>query len=380
MADNGRISVKKGFSLNKDSASGALAELKGMIGQPGMSLALIFCSTNYDLKELGRAIKSEFDCPVIGCTTAGEISPAGYPEWSLSGVSIASTELSVKTFLIPDVNNFGVQAAAGISRDIKASFPEKSGAEAASSFGLLLIDGLSVKEEPVVAYLSGAMGSMPIIGGSAGDNLKFKETCVYYDGEFISGAAVFSAFSTTLPVTAFKTQHFTPDNGSKMVITGAIPEKRIVTEINGRPAAQEYARFVGLTIDKLEPMIFSRNPVMLKIGGEFYVRSIQKVNDDGSLTFYCAIDEGLVLTLAKGVDIIENLEETFENVKKQIGSPKVVIGCECILRRLEILEKGLAGQAARIMTENNVIGFHTYGEQFNAVHVNQTLTGIAIGA
>jgi hypothetical protein len=27
----------------------------------------------------------------------------------------------------------------------------------------------------------------------------------------------------------------------------------------------------------------------------------------------------------------------------------------------------------------SVAGFHTYGEQFNAMHLNQTLTGIAFG-
>ena len=32
------------------------------------------------------------------------------------------------------------------------------------------------------------------------------------------------------------------------------------------------------------------------------------------------------------------------------------------------------------MAKNNVIGFATYGEQFNAMHVNQTFTGVAIGA
>ena len=29
---------------------------------------------------------------------------------------------------------------------------------------------------------------------------------------------------------------------------------------------------------------------------------------------------------------------------------------------------------------NNTIGFSSYGEQFRGVHVNQTLTGCAIGA
>ncbi|MBI3599163.1 MAG: FIST C-terminal domain-containing protein [Nitrospinae bacterium] len=352
-----------------------------MIEQPGISGILLFCSTNYDLNSLGPAIKSAFNCPVIGCTTAGEISPLGYPEGTISGVSISSPELSVKTFLISDLQGFDMQTAERLSKEVKAVVAEKTGGSGKSScFGFLLIDGLSVKEETVVAYLSGSIGNMPIIGGSAGDNLKFKETFVYYDGAFRPGAAVFSVFCTSLPFKTFKTQHFIPDNESKIVITGAIPEKRIVTEINGKPAAQEYARFVGISTDKLSSMIFSENPVMLKIGGEYYVRSIQKVNGDGSLTFYCAIDEGLVLTLAKGVDIIENLTDTIEDIKKSIGTPQLIIGCECILRRLELIEKGLTAQAAKIMSENNVIGFHTYGEQFNSVHVNQTLTGVAIGA
>jgi len=31
-----------------------------------------------------------------------------------------------------------------------------------------------------------------------------------------------------------------------------------------------------------------------------------------------------------------------------------------------------------ILANNRVVGFSTYGEQFNSIHVNQTLTGVAI--
>ena len=34
---------------------------------------------------------------------------------------------------------------------------------------------------------------------------------------------------------------------------------------------------------------------------------------------------------------------------------------------------------AEVFGTYNVVGFNTYGEQFCGVHVNQTLTGIAIG-
>jgi hypothetical protein len=34
---------------------------------------------------------------------------------------------------------------------------------------------------------------------------------------------------------------------------------------------------------------------------------------------------------------------------------------------------------SQIFRLNNTVGFNTYGEQFAGVHINQTLTGIAIG-
>ena len=122
------------------------------------------------------------------------------------------------------------------------------------------------------------------------------------------------------------------------------------------------------------------HPVVVRLGGLEYVRSIQKVNEDESLTFFCAIDEGIVLTVARGVDLVHNLEETFAYVRARIGEPELVLGCDCLLRHLEIEQKDLVPQVSDILQQNGVIGFATYGEQYNAMHVNQTFTGVAIGA
>jgi hypothetical protein len=135
-----------------------------------------------------------------------------------------------------------------------------------------------------------------------------------------------------------------------------------------------------LEVTELTPLIFAAHPVVVKIGGDYYVRSIQKVNPDGSLTFFCAIDEGLVLTVARGEDMIESLRAAFDGVRERVGIPQLVLGCDCILRRLELEQRNVKEQAGQIMAENNVVGFATYGEQFNAMHVNQTFTGVAIGS
>ena len=56
-----------------------------------------------------------------------------------------------------------------------------------------------------------------------------------------------------------------------------------------------------------------------------YVRSIQKANPDGSLKFYCAIERGVVLRVARGVDLVANLETALAQVRAQIGPPQLVL-------------------------------------------------------
>ena len=48
------------------------------------------------------------------------------------------------------------------------------------------------------------------------------------------------------------------------------------------------------------------------------------------------------------------------------------------MRKLEIVESGLTDRVGDILRANNAVGFNTYGEQFCGVHVNQTLTGVAL--
>ena len=58
----------------------------------------------------------------------------------------------------------------------------------------------------------------------------------------------------------------------------------------------------------------------------------------------------------------------------------MVIGFECILRRLDAESRQVRRQLAQMYRDFGIVGFQTYGEQYNAMHLNQTLTGIAFGA
>jgi hypothetical protein len=231
----------------------------------------------------------------------------------------------------------------------------------------------------VASAACGALAGTPLRGGSAGDGLLFRKTFILHDGAFREDCALIAVVATRRPFRAFKTEHFTA-GAEKSVVTGADPRRRRVTEINAEPAATEYARITGRAIDRLTPASFATHPMVVRVGEQCFVRSIRRVNPDLSLTFLCAIDEGVVLTVGQAGDLIGNLRHSFSEIEQAIGQPELVIAFDCILRGLELDQRQIRAEAGRLMARNNVVGFLTYGEQCEAMHMNQTLTGIAIGA
>jgi len=372
------------FGHSRASGAGAaLAELASEIGQANMALVILFASPAFERQSLAAAIADQFaGVTVFGCTTAGEIGPEGYSEDTITAASFSADEFAATITLIPDLDRFqmdhGEQVVAGaLARHRHHALC--SGTIRTELLGILLIDGLSRQEEAVIASLSRFLDTVNLFGGSAGDGLGFRKTWVFCDGVFHTNAAVLALVQTTCPFKVFRFDHFKPTE-RKMVVTGADPQRRLVTEINAEPAAPEYARLVGLDAAQLSPMIFASYPVLVRVGGEYHVRSIQKVEDDGSLRFYCAIDEGLVLTVADSMDIAQHLDRALGEVKAQLGEPQVILGFDCILRRLEVEQKQKSREVSGILRRHKVIGFCTYGEQYRSMHVNQTFTGVAIGA
>jgi hypothetical protein len=372
--------VRMGFSTHLAPAAAA-AELRRLIGHSQAGLALAFVSSRYDCDILAHDLRREFGAvPLIGCTTAGEIGPLGYMEGGVSGLSFGRDDLIYEIGLIEGVSRLDSRRGQAFAYGLRQRLAQRAEPfDTSRCFALLLIDGMCGHEEHVARAIHDGLGGIPMVGGSAGDGMDFRRTTVLYDGRFYTDAAVLLVASTPHPFTSFKTQHFVCGQ-QRMVVTAAIPERRIAIEINGFPAAQEYALAVGLELSQLSPLVFSAHPMVVKIGGADFVRSIQKVNPDGSLTFFCAIDEGIVFNIAQGVDLVDNLNTLFDDIEQRIGPPRLVIGCDCVLRRLELMQNGAIDKVSAILREHHVVGFSTYGEQFRGLHVNQTFTGIAIGA
>ena len=375
------MSILRGFSEEYEAAK-AVADLHHQIAQGPEATIIFFASPHYDRAQLAVTLQDKFPGQtLIGCTTAGEITSEGYRENTLTGMSFSAVDFTINPVLIPGLKSYSMEdgedivrrglSGLGLAIPTARSFPTQS-------FAMLLIDGMSKQEELVVSSLNSFLDPIPLFGGSAGDNLEFKTTWVYLNGSFHTDAALLTLFNTVRPFKVFKLDHFMPTD-QKMVVTEADPNTRLVMEINAEPAARAYAAMVGLEAQELSPLIFAAYPVVVKIGGEYHVRAIQKVEDDGSLRFYCGIDEGLVLTVAKGEDLASNLERNLMAVQQEIGQTDMILGFDCILRRLEAEQKQQTREVSDVLRRNKVIGFSTYGEQFRSMHVNQTFTGVAIG-
>lgn len=373
--------IRRGQSAAADPVQAA-RDFHRAVAQPGGGgLVCFFCSTAYPLDILGAELARLFaGTHLIGCTTAGEIGPSGYMDGSISGFSIPRHAGFATSTLIPGLSAFRMSEGHAAAEAALAAFMRGTGApvDPTKTFALLLSDGMAANEEPLVAAIHSRMGNVPLVGGSAGDDLRLKRSFVYHDGRFHPDAALLTMVRTSYPFRICRTQHFYASD-VKMVVTSADPVARTVSEINAEPAAVEYARIAGLDVRQLTPIVFAEHPVMVRVGGACHVRSIQRLNEDGSLTFFCAIDEGVVLTLARREDIVHNLERFFGRVRQELGAPQLVIGFDCILRSVEAENMQCKHRLSRLLSSNNVIGFCTYGEQHGAMHVNQTFTSVVIG-
>jgi len=362
------------------------ATVEAVIRQLGASadgLWIAFCAARLDADRVAAALSSAAGARtrIIGCTTSGEIGPAGFQKDSLVVIALPGNDFVASTTTLRDIDHLDTARwrdqleTALVDLDTRRLDGPEYG-----RFAFTLIDGLSMREDAVGHAMRAVVGHVPLFGGSAGDDLTFTGTRVIHGGRAYDNAAVVALVRTRRPFHVFKTQHFERSD-IRMVVTGARPAERIVTEINGLPAAEEYLRLTGLGVHArdLDPMAFAAYPVLVRIGSSDHVRSIQKVNADGSLTFYCAIEEGIVLRLGHGLDPLDNLARTFAHLPADVAMPEAVITCDCILRRLEFAQSGALEPVSNFIRQHHVTGFSGYGELYEGVHLNQTFTGIALG-
>lgn len=359
----------------------AIAAVATAIAGRDLAGGLLFCSHRYPRDALALEVQRHLaGFPLIGCTSAGELTERGYDDDSLVFVGFLAESFRMNIHCFADLDAFDAQAGRTAIRRLAATAAQTARdlGDKVNQVALFLVDGLSHREDLVTMAVQDALGETVMVGGSSGDGMMFRETGVLVGGRFVNDAAVVAILSSIKPMHVFTANHYRP-GPSRMVITESDPHNRVVYEINAMPAADEYRALAGRPGETLDAAFFAAHPPMVRAGGDYHVRSIQSVNPDGSLTFYCAIDNGVVLSIGEPVDRLTRLHTLLNEVEDSIGAIDHVIGFDCVLNRIDAENRQLAREVSRIYAERRVVGFNTYGEQYRAAHINQTLSGLAIG-
>ena len=374
---HGSCGIKSAASAQAGT-SAAVAEIRQQLGEGPFQHVIVLYSPAHNAKLVAELFRNSYPgVEISGCSTSGEITPSGMMQGGIVAIAFPVEGFRVVADVIAEFDRSGVEQASDLARKLKLRFGAGQPLRD-RVFALMLVDGLSNAEEMLIAAVHWAMDDVQLIGGSAGDDLAFRETSLIHKGRIKQHAALLILVESHFPFQVFKSQNFEP-TGAKLVVTSADTEKRIVYELNAEPAAQEYAAAIGLLPHDLGPFSFASYPLVVRVGGDYYCRSIRNMNPDGSLTFFCAIDEGLVFTVASPQDMVQSTLNTLQTVERSLGRIDTVLGFDCILRRLDAENRQIRHQLTDIYRRFHVVGFHTYGEQYNAMHLNQTLTGIAFG-
>lgn len=365
--------VQIGVSREETEAAAVREAIAGF-NTDAICFVLFFMPDHLDPERVSNEFARQMSsATVFGCSTAGQITAEGYEKDALLVIAFPRRHFRCSSTLIKPLKPLSIERTADRARVLADRFPRTGNWK---TVALVIADGMSKQEDLLVAALNAGLGEIPVFGGSAGNGLAFGETYVSHGGHAHRNAALVLLIETDLSFRGIGFNHFQPTS-RQMVVTRAVPEERLVLDINGVPAAREYARYVDCPVEALSPQVFAENPVLIRSGKSWHVRAIQQVVEGGGLSFLSAIDDGLVLTLGQGREILQTLDSGLEHFRERKQKPDFIIGFDCYLRRLEIEQKNLADDVSAILRENRVFGFNTYGEQHLGVHVNQTFIGVA---
>ena len=233
-----------GWSPWRPSGGGAgafAAAVAAEAQRSGAQFALLFFSlSGFDPAELCRALTSEApELAVVGCSTSGEMLPGGIASGHALAILLPARHFTVIAATIDNIAASGMDVIAEEVDRLKLALARRTAGHADHRrFAMCLIDGMSFAEERITAALHWALGDIPLIGGSAGDDLRFERTALISEGRVSNGSAVILLVSTALPFSIFKTDNFIPTE-AKLVVTASDPDRRVVSRAQreARPPA-----------------------------------------------------------------------------------------------------------------------------------------------
>jgi hypothetical protein len=376
----GRSDEPDGRSAGRQAARAALVATDP-------KLVIVFCSDAYELRELLAGIREQTGgVPLIGCSTAGEISSAGCADRSVVVTVLGGPGFKATTRA----------AIAGTERMREAG---ASVARAASGVAdcehrvlMLLSDGLGGDQQEVVRGAYGVVGAeVPLVGGCSGDGLKMVRTFQLHNDRVLSGAVVGAAIGSDAPL-GIGVRHGWRRVGAPVVVTRSI-DNRVYT-LDDRPALDVYLDRLDAPADvRVDGAAFMRFALTHPLGlagrrGDDHARYVGEA-DFADRSLGANIPQGGVAWFMQGgaASVLAATNGACADALEPLGDRPLLgmIAFDCIARR-GILGPEICGELNRVAANAAgapVAGFFTYGEIARtrglAGYHNQTLVVLALG-
>ena len=365
--------------------------LEGHDGEP--RLLILFCADTYDLRALLAAVRHEAPgVPVIGCSTAGELSASASRDAGAGDAAVVVTALGGPGFEVATrhalVADGGLRDASFAAASCMDDVPDRE-----HKILMILSDGLAGDQEEVVRGAYAAVGAaVPLVGGCAGDGLKMTRTFQLHGDDVLEGAVVAAAIASDGPF-GIGVRHGWRRVGEPMVVTGS-RENRVFT-LDDKPALDTYFDRLDVPEEaRTDPTLFTQfalthplgvsrrsgEEVRFVGGADFEERSLICIANvaQGGLAWVMEGDEQSVLDATDGA--------CHEAISALAGRrPIGLVAFDCIARRGVMGDDGIQREIDRLAGFGDgapVAGFYTYGEIARTKGTtgfhNQTLVVLAV--
>ena len=348
----------------------AVEDLKAQCAGCKPRTVIFFASSKFDQTELSRQMQAAFpDACVAGCSTAGEIAGGKMVGESVSAILLDEEIVRQAASAVVENLRGGVWVAGALSKLERQLHASVASLDTERYEGLVLIDGMSGAEEALMEKL-GDLTDVLFVGGSAGDDMRFRGTQVMLDGKAYDDAAILLILELKRGFDVIKTQSFR-STGKTLTATEVDEPRRLVSEFDHKPAIEAYAEALGVP-PREAAALFMKHPLGLMVDRDPFVRSPQRVDGRG-IVFYCQIKQGMELEVLEATDLVAHTRQAIDARKAAAHPISGIIDFQCILRTLQLRAENRCGEYGAIFDGIPTAGFSTYGEAYLG-HINQTST------
>ena len=346
--------------------------------------AVIFLAAiDYDFPLLSQKIKEKFpNAEVLGTSTAGEFSDAGFTEGSIILTTMHDLSTKVKGVFIDHASKYPIAYKDDIEAALKACGINIADPNShRDAFALEFTNAIYNAEETILSNFYAIIKNdrFPLAGATAGYTGNTPKSFVSYNGKSTQDGAVMLFVKTRCKFDIRQEDIFNP-TGKQIYVTKADTMRRELHTLNGRPATTVYAEQLGVSESQAAQQTFE-NPFGRFVNGSIHIAALASLTSDKKITSFARITPNSTLEMMHIGDALQKADQTCEGILSAIPHPKFTLLMTCITRTLYFERSGM--KPAIIGKYKNTFptfcGFSCYGEQIGRIHCNQTLVSLVIG-